>query len=337
MLLKESPEDFKVFEIIDQSIFVDEPTRVHIYTLKKTNYTTERAVSHIAKALHIPRKFISYAGTKDKNAVTEQLISIKGSTKEAVEKLVLKDIKLKFEGYSKHLLSLGELIGNRFEITIRNLTKFPEVIPEEFIVPNYFDEQRFSTNNVDIGLCLVKKDFKGAVDLISKDDDDFRDGIKTHLEKHKNDFVGAFRLVPKRISLFYIHALQSKLFNDLLANLISEGISWKYSQGIFKFFKEPVLTKPIDKLPLIGYLSKLSESEMTVLKQFDIIPRNFLITSLPELCLEGSDRKAFLDVKNCKEVERNNDSITISFELGKGSYATIVIKQLFAMNNIFDN
>ncbi|MBN1175392.1 tRNA pseudouridine(13) synthase TruD [Candidatus Woesearchaeota archaeon] len=336
MLLKENSSDFCVYEIIDESLFSDEPTRTHLYILKKTNYTTERAVSQIARSLGVPRKFIGYAGTKDKNAVTEQLISIKGTNKEKVENLELKDIELKFAGYSHHSLALGDLIGNRFEIVIKELSKIPENIPEQFIVPNYFDEQRFSTNNVQVGLSLIKKDFKGAVEQIAETDEDFRDGIKAHLEKQPNDFVGAFRLLPRKITLFYIHALQSKLFNDLLAKRI-DGVSWKYSQGEFKFFKEVVNKKPFDKLPLIGYLSKLDEEDKKVLEQFDIVARNFLITSLPDLSLEGSEREAFLEVKNCKEISRTDDSITLSFELGKGSYATIVIKQILAMNGIKDD
>lgn len=337
MLLKEDPEHFKVYEIIDESLFSDEPTRTHLYILKKTNYTTERAVTQVARSLGIPRKFIGYAGTKDKNAVTEQLISIKGTSKEKVENLELKDIDLTFAGYSHHSLALGDLIGNRFEIVIKELNKLPENIPENFIVPNYFDEQRFSTNNVQVGLALVKKDFKGAVEKIAETDEDFREGIKAHLEKQPNDFVGAFRLLPRKITLFYIHALQSKLFNDLLAKRIDNAVSWKYSQGEFKFFNDVVTKKPFDKLPLIGYLSKLDEEDKKVLDQFDMVARNFLITSLPDLSLEGSEREAFLEVKNCKEVERGDNFITLSFELGKGSYATIVIKQILAMNEIQDD
>lgn len=334
MKIKEELGDFKVFEVIDESLIVNEVTRNHLYILTKTNYTTERAVSQIAKSLGIPRKFVSYAGTKDKNAITQQLICIKGTSKEKVEKLELKDLELEFKGYARHPLSLGDLIGNRFEIIVRELDRLPENIPKNFIVPNYFDEQRFSTNNVEIGLALVKKDFKGAVEKIAESDEDFREDIQRHLEKQKNDYVGAFRLLPKKISLFYIHALQSKLYNDLLAEKIVDGVALKYSQGEFKFFKEAKESMEIDKLPLIGYLTKLSGDDRKVLDQFDMVERNFLITSLPELCLEGSDREAYLKVENCKEIERGSDWIKISFELGKGSYATIVIKQILAMNGI---
>ena len=134
--IKQLPEDFVVKEI--SNVKLVDKGEYAIFRLKKKNYTTERAVQQIANALHINRKRVGYAGNKDRIAITEQNISIKYIKKDRVEKLNLKDIKLKFIGYSKEPISLGDLEGNSFEIIVRNITKSPICLKR---IINYFGEQ----------------------------------------------------------------------------------------------------------------------------------------------------------------------------------------------------
>lgn len=325
MKLKESPEDFLVDEILDESILSDRDTNYHLYILKKTNYTTERAVKHIANALKISRKSISYAGTKDKNAITTQHIVIRGRGKDKVEELDLQDLELEFKGFAKRKLELGDLSGNRFTITIRDIEKALTDLPESFIVPNYFDEQRFSTNNVAIGMALLKKDFKKAVDLLEGDRD--ADVISDWLENHSSDFVGALLRMPKKILLFYVHSVQSKLFNEFLKKRIVGNVKeLSYSQGSFLFSKE--LLKDENLLTrndlLVGFDSDIDISEWGL----DTI--DFIIKQMPSLTLEGSERPSFFKVKEFNLGKFKDGVQKISFVLGKGSYATIVVKQLFS-------
>ncbi|MFC1705076.1 tRNA pseudouridine(13) synthase TruD [Nanoarchaeota archaeon] len=86
--IKQIPEDFVVREKTNVK-FSDEGDFSY-FLLKKRNYTTLRAVQAIATYFKIPTKFIGFAGTKDKNAITEQFISIKTVKKEAS----LKDISM---------------------------------------------------------------------------------------------------------------------------------------------------------------------------------------------------------------------------------------------------
>ena len=99
--IKEKPKDFLVNEITNIKLI--EKGEYSIFLLKKTNYTTENAVQTIAKKLKIPRKFISYAGNKDKIAITTQYISIKNSR---MKELKLKDMELELKGYSDKPISL---------------------------------------------------------------------------------------------------------------------------------------------------------------------------------------------------------------------------------------
>src|SRR3989338_6162306 len=93
--IKQIPEDFIVKEIND--IKFDDNGIYSYFLLKKRNYNTLRAIKIISEKLKIPEKNIGFAGSKDKNAVTEQIISIKNGNKN-IENIGFRDIELKVIG-----------------------------------------------------------------------------------------------------------------------------------------------------------------------------------------------------------------------------------------------
>src|SRR3989344_3550916 len=157
--LKQIPEDFVVTEVT--SIVPQTQGKYLYFILRKRDRNTLDALTQIARVLGVREKDIGFAGSKDKQAVTEQLISIQGVVKERVLTIKLRDSSLEFLGYGSEPISLGDLQGNKFEIIVRNLEQV-EIKPVAY-VENYFDEQRFSKNNAEIGKYLVLKKFKEAV------------------------------------------------------------------------------------------------------------------------------------------------------------------------------
>jgi tRNA pseudouridine13 synthase len=320
MIIKEECEDFLVDEIPNENFYQEESAQFHVYKLIKRNYTTERAVTHIAKALHIPRKYISFSGTKDKKAITTQYITISGAKKERVLSLELKDLHLEFIGYRKERLALGLLQGNKFSLLVKNVS-MPKQFLEEFYVPNYFDEQRFSSHNTILGRLILKKQYKEAVDIIIEHDADYKEVCLEHLQKQTNDYIGALRLLPRRTLLFYVHAVQSYLFNQQLKDVIPLPRKIvTYSEGEFNFPQELLSEVKQEEGELIGFESQNGYE--------DIEPYDFINKSFPELSLSGGKRLLYSKVSNCKLEEKEN-GIHVEFSLGKGSYATIVLKQLF--------
>lgn len=323
MIIKERCEDFLVDEQPLEGAFSTEPTNYHVYLLKKTNYTTQRAITRIAQSLKIPLKNIGFAGTKDKNAITTQYITVRGANKERVEQLSLKDIELTFVGYAKDHLRLGDLEGNKFTLLVKDVN-FIEIVPQEFFVPNYFDEQRFSTHNVELGKHILKKQYKEAVNILLSHDEDFKENIQQHLQKQENDYIGALRLIPRKILLFYIHAIQSYIFNERLAAHMRKSYDVNevmYSEGIFTFPKNILKEVEQQQGELFSYQSKEAFE--------DIDPHDFINKSLPELAVEGGVRDYFSKVTDCT-LTKKEDGVEISFSLKKGCYATIVLKQLFS-------
>ena len=339
--IKQIPGDFIVKEITD--IKLKDNGNYTYFILKKRNYTTERAVSAIAYYLKTDRKNIGYAGSKDKNAITEQFISIKGQIKK--ENINLKDIELIYKGKGDERISLGDLKGNEFIITVRNLNE-KEIKLTSIQIPNYFDEQRFSKNNVEIGRSILKKDFKKAVNLIlenySENNVNFERDVKEHILRLPNDFIGAIKKVPKKIRMMYVHAFQSLIFNKTVSELIiSETKDYKkisYSNGFFVFPNKDLNNI---KIPIIGFGTefkddKLRDTSSALLKKEGITLRDFIVRGMPELASEGNERNMLVKAEKLSikteddELNKSKKKCIISFTLPKGSYATIVIKNIFS-------
>jgi tRNA pseudouridine13 synthase len=144
-----------------------------ICRLTKTNWELQHAVKEIAQRLGISHRRIGWAGTKDRNAVTRQLISLYHITPDQISGIRLKDITLEPVGQSNEALSLGDLLGNRFDILIRDCqpaeleTRVREISATvSKAVPNYFGLQRFgATRPVThlVGECILHGDFEKAV------------------------------------------------------------------------------------------------------------------------------------------------------------------------------
>ncbi|MEM3690209.1 MAG: tRNA pseudouridine(13) synthase TruD, partial [Candidatus Micrarchaeia archaeon] len=193
--IKQLPEDFFVREIARHEF--REKGDYAYYIMRKKNYTTQRAAERVADFLGVKREDFSYAGLKDRNAVTEQFVSIR--SRESPTEIKLPDIELKLLGRGYVKIGIGELDGNEFKITVRNLeisdiirlyNRFAEEeMLEDFqlsesglkvlfnelkeitnsrgiFFPNYFGNQRFSKNNYEVGRSLLLRDFKGAINKI---------------------------------------------------------------------------------------------------------------------------------------------------------------------------
>lgn len=318
--LKTYPQDFIVKEISYREL--KNSGKYSICLLKKTNYTTIRAIEQLAKSLKKSFKDISFAGTKDKKAITEQYISIKNVKKEKIKNLHLKDIEMNFLGYSDKPISLGNLEGNEFIITIRNLKKQDIKKLEEKtkqIMPNFFGEQRFSTYNIKIGKLLLQSEFKEAIQLIIDSNSDYKGQIQSFLKNNPNNFTAALQIIPKKLLRLYIHSYQSYLWNKTL----------------YEYMK---ISKKNTQIPIIGFGTEIKNKELIqiiikIMQNENITFRDFINRKIHELSSEGNFRDAFIEIKNLRILEKKENTLKINFALQKGAYATIAIAYLF---NSFD-
>ncbi|MBI5389159.1 tRNA pseudouridine(13) synthase TruD [Candidatus Woesearchaeota archaeon] len=309
-ILKEQPEDFIVKE---QALKVpkDQGTYAY-YFLKKKNYTTLKAIQIIANAWNIPQKYMGFAGNKDKIAVTEQMISIKDGPSRNLEQ---KEISLTFLGRGDERINLGDLQGNAFVITVRNFESKSDLHPAKLL--NFFDEQRFGKdgNNSTIGKALLKKQFKQALELMNNR------SLNSYLENHPNDYVGALRLLPKKLLKLYVHSFQSYLWNTVVKTLLDQGAV-------------------LEKVPLYSFDTEFSERNLEVIyeklmAEEGVSPRDFIMTSLPDITPSTVLRDVYMEAAgfSCSyaadELHEGRWKCVLAFILPPGSYATMVVKQLF--------
>lgn len=304
--IKQNYEDFQVEEIPDYQL----TSGPYIYFwLEKSGLNTLEAVKIIAFKLKINPKKIGYAGNKDKRAITKQVCSVYNITENQIKNLKFKKIKIKIIGQGNKPISLGSLKGNKFIITIRNLTEkqIKSIKPIKKII-NFFDEQRFSTDNVEIGRNIVKGDFEKAASLLLKNNL-VKNKIKEHLKNKPKDYVGAVKLIDKKLLMLFVHAYQSYLWNETVK----------------KTKNKPKI------IPIVGFGTEIKDKIIKeILKKENLTPRDFIIRQIPDLSAEGTDRNVFVQVKNFKIIKKTKDTATISFELPKGSYATMVVKTLLS-------
>lgn len=331
--LKTIPEDFVVREI--STVTFNDIGKYLYFLLRKKNWNTLDAIQKIALILGVSEKDIGFAGTKDRNAVTEQVCSVHGVKKEKLEAIKLQDVTITFRGYGSKPITLGDLKGNQFEIVIRN---FDGVVERISGIPNYFDEQRFSQQNVIIGRNIVKKDFKSVVALIQNLI------MEQRLREHPHDYIGALKILPMRLLKLYVNAYQSYLWNETVARYLSRHYTVvkkeKYSLGELVFVKEDDMSL---RCPLIGFdeeiVDKVERVMRDIIRQImneeNITFRDFIIPQFPELSTEGEMRAMFTHVHDLiigemedDELHQGKKKVRVAFWLEKGSYATMVIKRI---------
>src|SRR2546428_6644683 len=112
--IKASAEDFSVDEA-SVGLPRSEGGQYTAARLRTRNWETNHLVRELARRLRISRKRISFAGTKDRRAVTTQLLQFEAPP-DLLASLHLKDVEV-LETFRTHKkLKIGDLLGNRFHI-----------------------------------------------------------------------------------------------------------------------------------------------------------------------------------------------------------------------------
>lgn len=147
------------------------------FVLYKENRDTMDAVSYIAKMTKQHTRKFAYAGTKDRRGVTTQLLTAHRLTADRIKGLnrALRGMRCGNFKYVQEPLELGQLKGNEFLITLRNVVADKEAIDaamtslrdQGFV--NYYGMQRFGTSSLsthEIGKAVIQGRWEEATELI---------------------------------------------------------------------------------------------------------------------------------------------------------------------------
>ena len=192
-----------------------------------------------------------------------------------------------------------------------------------------------------------------------------------HLAKKPDDFIGAFRKLPPKLRRLFPQACQAYLFNEFLSKRIEKGLPLNRAEvGDYVINVErsglPMLrmcriastdawgeiNKAIQTgkmqlaIPLVGFKQHPSkgvqgEIEKQILQEEDVAMENFRIEAVPEISLRGGLRAATVPLNNFLVEEISEDYANpskhkseLSFALHRGSYATIILRELMKPCNL---
>lgn len=314
--LRTHNSDFIVKEILPFS-----PTgegEHHLLHIRKDGLNTVQVAEMIAKFAKVHPKEVTYAGQKDKNAITEQWFGVRIPGKETPAWAELNSERLTLLSSSRHSkkLRIGALLGNRFILTLRNVTQVEDIIGRiekvsQIGVPNYFGEQRFG-----------------------------HDG--------KNLILGRQMLAGKKVKdrnkrSMYLSAVRSNLFNTVvsyrLANHGTKPLTGDCVMlaGSKSFFVTPewdlvVLKRLIEKdiqlsAPLWGRGMMLPQGEAAAMETAAMAELTDDCYGLEHAGLDQERRPLLLEPQGLK-YEQTADGLVLEFILPAGSFATSLLREL---------
>ncbi|MDR3074621.1 MAG: tRNA pseudouridine(13) synthase TruD [Candidatus Methanoplasma sp.] len=185
--IKKEPEDFIVDEISDRPEH-SAGGRFVIAEVTSRNWETNRLVRLLSRNIGMSREKVGFAGTKDKRAVTTQLMSFECGM-DSLLNVNLKDVEIKNPYTAKRGIQIGDLIGNSFRIRVTEcdadkdtvsdiLDAVSSAVKENKGFPNYFGVQRFGVVRPithKVGELIVRGDLEGAVRCYVSDPSSFED------------------------------------------------------------------------------------------------------------------------------------------------------------------
>lgn len=217
------------FRVVEREAFatepVDAPTGDYPYLVCRVTlhgWDTNDYARRLSDAMGISRERVSWAGTKDKHAVTTQLFSVQGVDPGDLPEVDGADLEV--VGRAGRDIYFGDLAGNEFTIRVsdvdhpENAASVTDALRDwggvdetttedddgEVAVPNFFGQQRFGSQRPvthEVGLAIARGDWKGAVlAYVANPNDAEREGTREAREiAGTEDWQAALDAYPRRL------------------------------------------------------------------------------------------------------------------------------------------
>ena len=320
-LYKAHNEDFIVQEDLGYDLD-GEGEHVFIY-VRKNGYNTQFIAEQLAKFAEIPAKLASYAGLKDRNAVTEQWFGLHmpGQQTPDFTKFNLNDCEILAVTRHRKKLKIGALKGNKFILTLREISdqqnieqRLTEI--KQHGVPNYFGEQRFGRDNHNIEQAILWANNE----------------IKVNDRKKRG---------------FYLSAARSAIFNDIVSTRIAEnhhqtimlGDALQLTgRGSWFVAIETELNESKNRLnageltitaPLVGDNDLGTKNDALLFEQTCInVKWSAFLPLFKRERLETMRRAILLKPSSLSWNWLNESTLQLNFALPSGCYATAVLREV---------
>lgn len=317
-VLKASAEDFQVNEVLDIPL---SGSGEHLWLLvEKRELNTEEAVRILSRTFGLAQKFISYAGLKDRQALTRQWFSLHVPGRE-LDTAALQHAQLHIRQAVRHgrKLQRGAHSANGFVVRLTGVQADRQCLEQRLQqiadggVPNYYGPQRFG-----------------------------HDGHNLHQARH----YAAGGQLPERRNLRsrLLSTARSALFNRMLAQRVADGswnralpgdvLSFTQSRSFFLAGDEECADPRLALLDLhptaalwgVGELP--SQEGMLAIEQTVAAAEPALCRWLEQAGLKQERRILRLPARDLQWSWPADDCLQLEFVLPTGCFATSVLREL---------
>ena len=306
VVIRSKPSEFEVTEELGFELSGD-GEHDYLY-VEKTNANTEWVSRQLAKFAGVPQRDVGYAGLKDRRAVTQQWFSVPQRHSPDWHRLEAVGVRLLRVERHDRKLRRGAHSGNRFRIVLRGALPPTGELNErlgqivDHGVPNYYGDQRFGRDGGNLALA-----------------DDWAGGGR--LGRHKRSLA-----ISSARSYLFNGALdtrvQEKTWNRLVAG---DTVNLDGSGSVFEI-------NAVDK-ELVRRCSEMDIHPAGALCGHGTSPSGLPVEhqnwldALTRARVKPASRPFRLAVANL-EWSTSEESLELSFRLGRGAYATALLREL---------
>lgn len=290
--------------------------------VRKTNANTLFVGEKLAEFAGISAKNMSYAGLKDRHAITEQwfCLHLAGKATPDFSQFQLDDVEILEITRHNRKIRVGSLDGNHFELLLRDVEESDELTLrlerlQAVGFPNYFTEQRFG-----------------------------RDGY--NLTQAQRWAAGEIQVNDRKKRSFYLSAARSEIFNLIVSDRIAAGLvgqvlehdivqlagsnSWFVAQA--NELEE--LNKRLDSGDILLTAALIGENSLEQTaseRERAIVAEQTLLLNLMKKARMNAARRAMLCKPENLRWQFEPEGLRLQFFLPAGSYATGLVRELMTI------
>jgi TruD family tRNA pseudouridine synthase len=330
----------------------------------KAGISTLEAKSQLARELGIDEKNIGYAGIKDRLAITSQMVSVRGLPESErflnvnADRFFLKNVER-----GKGVLVNGDLVGNRFSITLRTETPITPELEHEMHEKladmrsdgfwNFFYFQRFGVAgtprliNFMLGRLLIRREYEEVIKVFCTHTGTWETAYINAIREAVGRAWGDWEAVAQLLDFLPVHFFHERILvhhlikypTDFLGalRLMPDQIRlWVYAYACHLFNRKLSSLIASGSVPLT--LPFITSHDPKDWKPYEALLQEDEVT-LPTQAFRELHPIVYIQSRTCPTLQ----TITIhnvawkdrfaffSFSLPKGSYATTFLMNFYTL------
>ncbi len=319
--VRTTPEDFRVDEV---AAYLPSGAGPHLYLrIEKRGRTTRDAVRTLAHALGVPERDAGFAGMKDKDAVTTQWLSFPVASDPDVAALAGPGLRIVEASRHANKLRTGHVRANVFSLLVRGGDPARARAAAQALaargLANFFGPQRFGTEgrNAEVGRALLRGEETPEARRAA------RDRFLRRLS------ISAYQ------ALLFNRWLGERMADGLFAAALAGDVMKKLDSGGLFTCEDPAVDGPRVAAfeispagPMFGHKLRAAAAAALVREERILAAEGMTLEAFARGGGEAEGTRRAARLRAEVHVEPEGDGYRARFELPKGSYATVVLREI---------